>query len=233
MFSTNANISGSKYHPCCGKTICCGKIICSGCYHGNIKLHIDNKNKQLCAFCRTPAPKTNKDIVECEKKRVEAGDAIAMCEYGLYYALGENGFTQDITKALELWHRSGDLGCAESFHRIGYTYSRGERGVEVDKKKAMHYYELAAMRGDTKSRRYLAHIEARAGNLERAKKHWIIAVRDGHSDALATIKSLHSRGLATKEEYTKVLRAYQEYLGEIKSDQRDEAAAFDDDYKYY
>ena len=39
-------------------------------------------------------------------------------------------------------------------------------------------------------------------------------------------------GDATKEVYTKALRSYQAYLDEIKSDQRDEAAAADDD-EYY
>jgi len=40
-------------------------------------------------------------------------------------------------------------------------------------------------------------------------------------------------GHATKDDYTKALRAYQAYLDKITIDQRDEAAAADDDYKYY
>ena len=43
--------------------------------------------------------------------------------------------------------------------------------------------------------------------------------------------SLNDHG--TKDEYSKALRAYQSYLGEIKSDQRDEAAAYDEEFKYY
>jgi len=39
-------------------------------------------------------------------------------------------------------------------------------------------------------------------------------------------------GDATKDEYSNALRAYQKYLGEVKSNQRDEAAAADEDYKY-
>ena len=38
---------------------------------------------------------------------------------------------------------------------------------------------------------------------------------------------------ATKDDYTQALRAYQAYVVEIKSPQRDEAAAFNDAYKYY
>ena len=40
-------------------------------------------------------------------------------------------------------------------------------------------------------------------------------------------------GHATKEDYAKVLQTYQAYLGEMKSPQRDQAAALSDDYKYY
>ena len=39
-------------------------------------------------------------------------------------------------------------------------------------------------------------------------------------------------GQATKEDYSNALLAYQKYIGEIKSEQRDEAAAFSDLYKY-
>ena len=38
---------------------------------------------------------------------------------------------------------------------------------------------------------------------------------------------------ATKDDSAKALQVYQENLVKIKSPQRDEADAFDDDYKYY
>ena len=40
-------------------------------------------------------------------------------------------------------------------------------------------------------------------------------------------------GDATKNDYAKALLSYQANLVEIKSAQRDEAAAVNDDYKYY
>ena len=39
-------------------------------------------------------------------------------------------------------------------------------------------------------------------------------------------------GDATKDDYTKALRSYQAYLVEIKSAQRDQATAADENYKY-
>ena len=44
---------------------------------------------------------------------------------------------------------------------------------------------------------------------------------------------MYTNGKATKEDYTTALRAYQEYLGEIKSVQRDKAAAASERYRYY
>ena len=58
------------------------------------------------------------------------------------------------------------------------------------------------------------------------------AVRQ-HYMALKRVKSLYSDGHATKDDTTKALQLYQAYLDEIKSDQRDKAAAFSDVYRYY
>ena len=103
----------------------------------------------------------------------------------------------------------------------------------MDKKKAIYYYELAAMKGCVIARDNLGCIEEETGNMDRAIKHFMIAVKGGDKDSLATIRKLHSIGGATKEEYTQALRSYQADLDEIKSIQRDKAAAYSDDYRYY
>jgi len=77
---------------------------------------------------------------------MEAGDAIAIHEIGVYYFHGDNGHPHDIRKALELYKRAGELGHAESYNNIGVAYFHGQ-GVGVNMKKAKHYYELAAMGG--------------------------------------------------------------------------------------
>ena len=62
----------------------------------------------------------------------------------------------------------------------------------------------------------------------------MIATRDGKSVSLNIIKQMYSKGHATKGEYTRALQAYQVYLEEIKSPQRDEAAAYSKKkYRYY
>ena len=212
---------------------CCGKEICSGCVHAPVYDDQGNEvNNHKCPYCRTPWPSSDEEIVRRFKNRMKAGDPVAMCNLGVCYRDGTYGFPQDYTKALELYHRAAELGLAGAYTNIGYAYDYGQ-GVEVDKKKAKHYYELAAMEGDLMARYNLGNIEKNAGNIERALKHYLIAVRGGYADSLNKIKELYLNGHATKDDYRKALKVYQEYLGEIKSAQRDEAAAADDDYRYY
>jgi TPR repeat protein len=107
-------------------------------------------------------------------------------------------------------------------------------GVERDEKKAVRYWELAAMGGDAKARHNLGVFEVRAGNTDRALKHFMIGAGSGHTDSLEKIKQMFMNGWnATKDDYAKALCVYQENLVEIKSPQRNEAAAAYDEYKYY
>jgi len=244
---------------------CCGKVICSGCAYapiydsqGNL---VDDDKQNQCPFCRVVAMKSEKEIVPRYKKRVEVNDSIAIYSLGNYYRDGLYGLSQDRNKALELYHRAGELGYADAYTAIGYLYNNGD-GVKVDKEKAIHYYELAAIGGDVQARYNLGNDEAFAamggdtlvramgrniearhimgaileneGIMSRALKHYMLATRDGHADSLRRIQRLYIFGQATKEEYTNALQSYQEYLGEIKSKQRDEAAAASEknsDYK--
>ena len=178
------------------------------------------------------APKSNEEASKRLNTLVEAGDPIAIYNLGVYYWNGRDGFPQDYKRALELYHRATELSYAKAYCNIAYSYDTGS-GVDVDKEKATHYYELAAMRGGSMARHNLAANEGRAGNHGRALRHYMIAVRDGFSDSLERIKQLYTTGFATKEDYTTALRSYQMYLSEIKSKQRDEAAAADEKYRYY
>ena len=214
--------TGSKYR------VCCGIDICSGCIHA---VAVRDGGLGLCPFCRTPTP-TSEEIIELYKKRIEAGDAEAMYGLGCHYADGDNGLTQNIYKALELWHRAAELGHAPSCYNIGIAYHVGN-GVERDEKKSVQYWKLAAMGGDIEARYNLGGLEANAGNCDRALKHLMIATGCGYKTSLSAILEMFKAGHATKDDYTQALRTYQAYLDEIKSPQRDEAAAANEKYKYY
>ena len=89
------------------------------------------------------------------------------------------------------------------------------------------------MGGSANSRHNLGEFERQDGNHHKALKHFMIAVQGGGYNSLNAIQRLYTNGHATKEDYGIALRSYQAYLDEIRSDQRDEAAAARDDYKYY
>jgi len=215
--------SGSKYH------LCCGQLVCSGCVHA---VFTRAKGVSLCPFCRTPAFINDENITKRIEKQVQSKDPIAVYDLGCYYRDGFNGFPHDRKKALEHWHQAAELGNATGYNNIGWAYESGE-GTEIDEKKANHYYELGAMTGNVNARYNLGINEGNAGNYDRALKHHMIAAAHGDTDSLKQVKQLFMDGYATKDDYTKALRSYQTYLGEVKSDQRDKAAAFDEMYRYY
>ena len=76
---------------------CCGKIICSGCIHA---VRIRDGSVGLCPFCRTPAPTSEGEVTERTNKRVDLGDAYAMCSLGCYYSDGDYGLPPNHAKAL-------------------------------------------------------------------------------------------------------------------------------------
>jgi len=134
--------TGSRYYSCCGK------IVCSGC--SSAPVYDDQGNKvdnKKCPFCRTPCSTSAEETIGRLKKRVKLGDPIAMYNLGWYYNDGRNGFPQDYTKALEFWHRAGELGDAKAYNSIGVAYHKCH-GVKFDMKKEEYYYKLAAIRGD-------------------------------------------------------------------------------------
>ena len=204
---------------------CCGKQICSGFVYAPV--YDDQGNEvaeEVCPFCRAPRSTSDSLFIERINKRMDVGDIGAICLVGYYYSNGSNGYTRDHTKALELWHRAGEHGSAASYLNIGTSYYEGV-GVEVDKKMAIHYFELAAMMGCTSARHKLGAEEENNGNMDRAIKHYMIAVDSGHGESLTAIKELYADKYATKEDYANALRARQTHLNDIKSEQRDNAAA--------
>ena len=209
--------------------LCCGKHICHGCMHAmaieGIKKGKLVLEEHLCAFCRTPATISDDERNRMLEKLVEKGNADAYNQLAVCYAHGTNGMPQDMAKANELFLKAGELGCAKAHFKLGALYAIGQ-GVEIDTKKAMHYWELAAISGDADARHFLGCVEGQAGNYQRAHKHFIIAAKAGYNKSLDKVKLGFMDGLVSKDEYEQTLRAYHERQAEMKSEARDAAADF-------
>ena len=200
---------------------CCGKVICNGCIYAML---MSEGGKDLCAFCRTPPARSDEEMIKRTKKLMEKDNAEAFHQLAGYYADGECGLVRDQRKANELYLKAGELGCSKGYYLLGMNHYNG-RGVAIDKKKAKHYYELAAICGDIHSRHNLGCIEYNSGNYDRSLKHFIISAKAGHELSLVPVKKGYEQGLVSKDEYTNTLRSYHERQKEMKSDARDKAAA--------
>ena len=216
----------------CGRKYmsCCGKMICSGCCHAPV---YDNQGniivEKTCPFCRTPLPTTYyEDAIKRLKKRTDVGDEHAFYVMGCFYDTGECGLPQDSAKAVEFWRKAGKYG----YNNIGSACGLGE-GVERDAKMATHYFELAAIEGNVTARYNLGATEKNAGNYDRALKHFMIAVRGGHTDSVKAIQRMFMGGHVEKDQYANALQSHQAYVNEIKSNQRDKAVAFSENCRYY
>ena len=173
-----------------------------------------------CPFCREQDPSSDEEEVKRIEKLMDNGNADAFNVLANSYSVSDMGMQQDLAKANELWLKAGGLGCAEAYGNLGHAYEWG-RGVAVDKKKAKHYRELAAMGGNSEARASLACIEGNAGNHHRAYRHYAIAARAGQKQAMEAVKIGCTMGLVTTNDYETILRAYQKIHDEMKSDARD------------
>ncbi len=100
------------------------------------------------------------------------------------------------------------------------------KGVEKDPKKEVYHLEIAAIAGHAKARFNLGNHEGRNKRYEKALKHFIIAAKQGHDDALERVKEGFRSELVSKEDFEAALRGHQAAVDATKSTQREEANAF-------
>ena len=168
---------------------CCGNFICNGCWYVmTSKAQMEGKSfeETLCAFCRTREYRGDEELIERLKNHMERGNADAHMALGAIYLQGIHGLPQDVTKSNELFLKAGELGCSGGYYNLAKAYELG-RGVDINKKKARHFYELAAIMGDLSARGMLAGYESESGNNTLAIKHVTISARAGYGiDGYAT-----------------------------------------------
>jgi TPR repeat protein len=137
-------------------TACCGKMVCLGCFYQQQLEHKHNHQNRspTCLFCRAAIP-IDKEYNQLLEKRVNSNDAKAT-QLGMMYLHGDHdrGVKKDLRKAIKLLHRAAELGCVPSNANLADLHYKGD-GVSKDKKKAMQYYEKAAMAGAVVLRFYL------------------------------------------------------------------------------
>eukprot|EP00985_Skeletonema_marinoi_P020391 scaffold12117_cov76-Skeletonema_marinoi.AAC.1 len=137
-------------------------------------------------------------------KRIKANDPVAMRREGL------------------VQYKKGDYIS---------LYHRGQ-GVEKDREKKMYHLEEAAIGGHPEARHYLGCIECNLdgevnGNIERAKRHLIIAAVQGYDRSIEMLLAMFKDGFVSKDDLAAALRANQAAVDATKSPQRDAAEEYD------
>ena len=154
--------------------------------------------------------------------RAEKKDPEAIYFLGLKYFFGEVGLQKDMRRAVKLWTEAAELGSVEALFDLGNSYCNGD-GVQQDDAKGAEFYKKAAMQGHVESRYNLGTLEGEKGNYDRALRHFLIPAKMGLIHSLEKIKQMFMDGLATKEQYSRALKGYQDAVEETKSHDRDEA----------
>ena len=203
---------------------CCGKMRCLGCVYAHVTAEADTERYKKCVFCRTEPSSSDEVEIERVKKRLVTNDAWAIYNLGDYYQFGMMSLRQDNAKALEHYHKSAKLGNHHSHYSLSVCYQEGGI-VGKDTRKATYHGQLAAMAGNVQARYNLGCDEGNAGNMDRAYKHWMISANDGCDKSMKEVQEGYKRGLVTKDDNAKTARAYGTSIDEMKSDDRDRAAA--------
>ncbi|EJK66638.1 hypothetical protein THAOC_12427 [Thalassiosira oceanica] len=202
---------------------CCMKRVCKGCL-----LAARKRGMRDCPFCRTPTPDESQTLAMV-RKRVAAGDPVAICVLGTKYFFGKYGLKKDdVTRAAELYERAAKLGVKEAHFNLACLYANGA-DVEKDMAKALRHYESAATCGHVPARFNLGCKEYKDGKYDLALQHWMISAKLGFDDSLNSVKRLFMAGLATKGDYAAALRGYQKAVEEMPSPDRAEAKELRED----
>ena len=199
---------------------CCVKRICHGC-----NIAAQKRGMVDCPFCRTPFPVNDADKLAMIMVRVKKKDPHAIAYLGDHYFHGHFGLQKNVHRAIELYTEVAELGSIESLNKLGLSHDLG-RGVRNDEKRAVQFYEKAAMQGCALSRHNIGSIEMNNGKYGRAVRHHLIAAKMGYEASLEMIKKMYMDGDATKAHYAEALKGYQGAVEEMKSPDREEARKF-------
>jgi TPR repeat protein len=166
-------------------------------------------------------PETEEEYNQRLMKRIKANDPVAH-----YQMASKCQGEKDFNGAFEYYSKAAALGDVAAHYNLSISYYMGE-GVEKDKKKEMHHLEEASIGGHPKARWNLGCVEQEKGRIDRAMKHWIIAAKLGHDQALKQVKEGFTHGLVSKEDFAAALRGHQAAVDATKSAQREAAVSVD------
>ncbi|KAJ1453575.1 hypothetical protein M885DRAFT_400553, partial [Pelagophyceae sp. CCMP2097] len=101
---------------------------------------------QTCPFCRAAPEAQQGESVVRMMRRVEVGDAAAMCALGLAHLKGEDGLRPDAGRAIALFRKAAAKGHVQGHELTALCYQQG-LGVSKNAAHAKRSLERAAAMG--------------------------------------------------------------------------------------
>ena len=214
---------------------CCGKDICVACYKENEasinKQNEENGGKKLpftCPFCRESNPTCMDEEFAQLQARCLENDHNALTMMGSNYRKGDSVPAKDDLKAFDYFIQAVELGSALACTKIGLSYNQGN-GVAVNKKRAVLFGRMGALRGDIVGHHNIGCIEYYdLGNHEIGIRHWKVAAEAGYQNSIDQLRKIYNadgkmpgKEFVTKEYLDSAYRACHGAQIEVKSEERE------------
>ena len=226
---TNSTCVKRIYYACCGKTVC------SACSEEHDRaLRISNAKreekdlpelKESCPFCRASPFSDNSELIDHLESLVLKGDAHAATSLADKFMHGE-GITQDVVKAMELFHFAADKGSGYGNFVLGTANAYGMHGVAVDLEKARMFAERAVKVDFIPARKILALLEAKEGNAVLAFRHYRLGAEAGCKGHMDTLWKWFYQGKISKDILENTLRKYHQACDNMDSEERERYSAW-------
>ncbi|KAJ1453276.1 hypothetical protein M885DRAFT_406008, partial [Pelagophyceae sp. CCMP2097] len=183
--------------------VCCCKMMCMAC---SVKCQ---QHDDRCPLCRTPASKSDAELLRRLQKHVDKGNALAQMQLGNAYSSGARGLKQSFKRAFQLYELAAAQGCAVAQHNLGFCYACGH-GVKIDYKVATRWWRLAAAQGHAHSLSNLGAYHANGqGSFKRAFQLYGRSAAQGYAIAQHNLGGCYNEGHGVKIDYKVATRWFQ------------------------
>jgi TPR repeat protein len=179
-----------------------------------------------CAFCRTPVPESDEEMLARRRKRVERNDPDAILSHASDYDFGTTGLPVDHAKCVDLHRQSADLGSPSAQFQLGNFLYDGAMGLGQNKEEALKFWKKAAEGGHVVALYNLGCIEGRNGNNIAAMRHWRSSASGGMRGSMEGLIMYFEGGLLRHGDLAVTLQAMYLARAEMKSEDRDQFIEF-------
>ena len=201
---------------------CCGKTLCGGCNFQHQMKSEEEGVPPTCAFCRTPLPESDEEVLARLRKRVKCNDPQAIQSIALKYGNGLNGLQVDQDKCIDLLRKSAGLGYPLAQYQLGYFHDDGDMGLEQNEEEALKYYKEAAEGGQVLARHDLSCAEAQNGDPVAAMRHCRLSASAGFRLSMKKLVECFEKGILHHGDLAETLQNMYLARAEMKSKDRDQ-----------